>query len=284
MSFKRTFSQAGLYQQPVRTVSLPMGYAPRVGRFTTRRKVRRGKGLKSVVAKAIHRIEEKKESNIYSLNTNLPPVNNAGWTASSIRLSPGTGGFSIPQGTGQGTRIGNKIRVSKAWVKGVIHPLPYDAGTNPNPLPQEVRMLIFKDKFKSTEQPAAVALDLFQQGSTSIGPQNDLVDTILDPNRDRYQIYHDQVLKVGYASANGTGGVPGQQFSANNDFSYNVKYSVDITNFLPKNIIYNDADADPMSDGLWMIFLPVAANGLSLTASTVNLTQAWTANLEFTDA
>lgn len=236
------------------------------------------------VRKVVEKGEEHKEQQLYSLNTPLPPSSNGGWTASSIELSPGTVGFPIPQGAGQGQRIGNQIKTRKAWVKGVIHPLPYDATTNINPLPTEIRMVIFKDKFNRTGQPASVALDFFQTGSTSVGPQNDLADTILDFNRDRYQIYHDQVLKVGTASYAGSGALPTFQNFANNDFSYNVKFNVNITKFLPAVIQYNDGGTQPMSDSLWMIFLPVQAGGGAFGATQIATSMSWSAVFHYTDA
>ena len=136
-------------------------------------------GLKQWLTGLLLGLEEKKESNVYSLNTPLPSTGNAGWTASSISIAPSSTGFVIPNGTGQGNRIGNRITTKRAWVKGILHQNIYDAVTNPQPLPVQVRMLIFKDKFNKSGQPAAVALDLFQTGSTAIGPQNDLVDIIL---------------------------------------------------------------------------------------------------------
>lgn len=236
------------------------------------------------VRKIVERTEEHKEQQLYSLNTPLPPVNAAGWTGSSIQLSPGTTGFPIPQGTGQGQRVGNQIRTRKAWVKGVLHILAYDAATNINPLPTEVRMFIFKDKFNRTGQPPAPALDLFQTGSTSIGPQNDLVDMILDFNRDRYQIYHDEILKVGTAAYEGTGALPTFQNFTNNDFSLNAKFSVDITKFLPSVIQYNDAGTQPMSDSLWMMFIPVQAGGGQFGATQISTAMSWSAAFYFTDA
>lgn len=274
------------------------GYFPRKsGRFinanysmsrprgsTTRRYRRSPKALKALVNKVVDRNEERKESNIYSLGTPIIPTSNASWAASSVRLCPGTSGFPIPNGTGQGNRIGNRITVKKAWVKGIIHPTIHDNVTNPLPQPMQIRMLIFKDKFRPTTQPSALSLDLFQTGSSSIGPQNDLVDCILDPNRDRYQVYHDQILKLGTSNYEGTGASPTQQFWANNDFSYNVKFNVDITRFLPKHIVFNDVETDPMSDGLWMIFLPVRAAGNSFPSTTLPANLAFSANIEYTDA
>lgn len=251
---------------------------------TMRRYRPRTGGIKAMVNRAVARTEEKKEQQQYSLNTPLPPSNNAGWTASSICISPRSNGFIIPQGAGQGQRIGNVIRTKSAWVKGIIYPLPYDVATNINPIPTELRMLIFKDKFNRTGQPAAVALDLFQTGSTAIGPQNDLADMILAVNKDRYQIYHDEILKVGNSNYSGTGSVAALQSFTNNDFGYNCQFNVDITKYLPKVVTYNDGSNDPMSDSLWMIFMPVQGGGGQFGSTQISTAMSWTADYKYTDA
>lgn len=253
-----------------------------VRRVYKKRKV--PKAFKAVVENALARNEEKKETNLYSLNHPIVPINAAGWTASSICLSPSIAGYNIAQGTGQGQRVGNRIRVKKSWVKGIIHPSAYNASTNPNPAPYQIRMLIFKDKFAPTSQPAAVALDLFQSGSTSIPPQNDLADCILDINRDRYQVYHDEILKMGPAANQGSGTDVAFAQYMNNDFSFNCKFEVDVTKFLPKTIVFNDASLSAMTDSLWMIFLPCLANGGAIGASVNAITMSWTSVLNYTDA
>lgn len=250
---------------------------------TLRRYKSTGKSLKAMINRAVNRTEEKKESNLYSLNQPLPSVAAAGWTGSSISIAPSSTGFVIPNGTGQGNRIGNIIRTKRAFVKGILHQNAYSA-TNLQPLPVQVRMLIFKDKFNKSGQPAAVALDLFQTGSTSIGPQNDLVDQILDINKDRYQVYHDSVMKLGFAAYNGTGTLPDFQGFTNNDFSLNCEFNIDITDFLPKRIMYNDTSAAPMNDNLWMIFIPSVATGSILPAASTLVNMSWSATYEYTDA
>ena len=111
-------------------------------------------------------------------------------------------------------------------------------------------MILFKDKFNKSSQPSAVGIDLFQSGVYCFAPQNDLADMVLDLNRDRYQIYHDEKFKVGTSNFQGTGNIAGFQFFANNDFKYNCEFYVDCTKFLPKTITYNDASSSPMSDTL----------------------------------
>lgn len=240
--------------------------------------------LATAIKTVVSREEEHKESTLYSLNTPLPPVSNGGWTASSISIAPSSTGFVIPQGTGQGNRIGNQIRTRKAVVRGIINPTVYDGTTNTQPMPTQIRMLIFKDKFNKTGQPAAVALDLFNTGSTSVGPQNDLVDMILDVNTDRYTVYADRVLKVGNANYGGSGSLAIWQSMTNNDFSFNASFSVDITKFLPSVVTYNDSASAPMSDNLWMIFLPVQATGGATGATQIVNTLTWMATYNYTDA
>lgn len=242
------------------------------------------KGLLAMVNRQIAKTEEKKESCQYSLNTPLPVSVNSGWVTSSIPICPYATGFTISQGVGQGQRVGNQIRTKKCWVKGILHPTDYNATTNPQPLPFSVRMLIFKDKFNKSSQPSAVGIDLFQNGSTVLPPQNDLADMVLDINRDRYQVYHDEVLKVGFAGYGGSGALAIFQNFVNNDFSFNAEFNVDVTKFLPKTITYNDVSTSPMGDTLWMIFLPVAANGSQLLANNTGLTMSWSAVYQYTDA
>lgn len=258
------------------------------GRFPMRKaykgRPKTSKNFAKAVRKVVERTEELKETQFNFQATNLPPSNASSWTSSSMQISPGTSGFQIFQGPAQGERIGNQIRTRKAWVRGVMHIMPYDASVNSQPIPTEVRMLIFKDKFNRTSRPSAVAIDLFQQGSTSIGPQNDLVDMILDVNRDRYQVYHDQILKVGTSAYAGTGTLPSFQSFANNDFSLNAKFNVDITKFLPSVVQYNDNTSQPMSDSLWMIFLPVQAGGGQFGSTQVTTQMSWVAGYSYTDA
>lgn len=243
-----------------------------------------GGSFAAKVKKVVERDMEHKESNVYSVNTPLPSTANAGWTASSISIAPSSTGFVIPQGTGQGNRIGNQITTKKAVVKGILHQNIYDAGTNGIPLPVQVRMLIFKDKFNKAGQPAAVSLDLFQTGSTSIGPTNDLVDMILEVNKDRYQVYHDEIMKLGFANYAGTGVNANFQSFANNDYSLNCEFSVDITKFIPKNIMYNDGGAAPMNDNLWMIFIPAQSVGGIIAANSTLLNMSWSAYYHYIDA
>lgn len=284
--FKRKFNAEGYYADrgAYRMVNAGGGRSTTLRRGTTRRYKGVSKPFKAMVNRAIARTEEKKESQLYSINTPLPSVANAGWTASSISIAPSSTGFVIPNGTGQGNRIGNVIRTKKAVIKGILHQNTYDATTNSQPQPVQVRMLIFKDKFNKSGQPAAVALDLFQTGSTAVGPANDLADQMLDVNKDRYQVYHDQTFKLGFANFGGLGNNTSFQSFSNNDFQLNCEFEVDVTKFIPKTIMYNDTAAAPMTDNLWMIFIPSFAAGGTMPANSTACNMSWSGSYQYTDA
>ena len=146
------------------------GRIPVRPRMAMRKYARRTPAKKSLV-KLIKRVatstEEKKESNQYSLNTPLPPSNNAGWTTSSIPICPFATGFIIPQGVGQGQRVGNQIRTQKCMVRGILHPTTFEATTNNQPLPYEVRMVLFKDKFFRSDSPRQSPSTCFRTGQPS---------------------------------------------------------------------------------------------------------------------
>lgn len=284
--YKRKFDAEGYYADrgAYRMVNAGGGRSSTIRRGTTRRYKAVSQPFKAMVNRAIARTEEKKESQLYSINTPIPSTASAGWTASSISIAPSSTGFVIPNGTGQGNRIGNVIRTKRAVIKGILHQNIYNATTNPQPQPVEVRMLIFKDKFNPSAQPAAVALDLFQTGSTAAGPANDLADMMLDVNLDRYQVYHDQIFKLGFANNGGLGTNTSFQSFSNNDFKINCSFSVDITKFLPKTITYNDTSPAPMNNNLWMIFLPAFASGGVIPADSTLVNMSWSGSYQFTDA
>ena len=111
---KRKFSYNGdgvfADRGAVRQVTAGGGRSSTLRVGTMRRYRPKASGIKAMVNRAVARTEEKKESNVYSLEYPLPSTLNAGWTASSISIAPSSTGFVIPQGTGQGNRIGNHIR------------------------------------------------------------------------------------------------------------------------------------------------------------------------------
>lgn len=168
----------------------------------------------------------------------------------------------VSQGVGQGQRVGNTIKTRKLMFKGTVFPLGYDAITNTQPVPQQIKMWIFYDKILPTQNPTPRGNgDFFQNGSGTATFSNTLMDMWRPHNKDRYVVLATRVFKVGYEDFEGAGGVQAQGWMSNNDFKMNQNFSIDLTKHYPKIVKFNDNQFLPTTRGLWCMIQPVWANG-----------------------
>jgi len=261
-----------------------LGYAGR-GVPTRRYKTQKvSKPLKIAIERVITRNEEKKTNNFYSNGNSIQGVAGGGWSTSPIPICPNSTGFQIPQGTGQGQRIGNQIKVKKMILKVILQANPYNLTTNPTPQPFQCRMILMKDKLGPTSTPTNLTTELFNSSSTSIGPTNDLVDMLLPINKDRYQIYFDEVIKVGPQFYTGSGQNANYGSGSNNDFLLNPLIEVDCTKFIPSKVQFDDTSSNPTSHGLWLLFIPANSDGTAILSTTVVGGYTYSTELDFTDA
>ena len=176
------------------------------------------------------------------------------------------------QGVGQGDRIGNSIRIIKSVIKGVIYPLPYGGATNPLPTPMEVRAVYLTNRQVPQANPTNG--NFFQGGDTTYGLTGTMFDMVGDINRDINTVYKDKVYKIG-TSIGGPAAQGGQAtyaFHANNDFKYNVKFTQDITKFMPKVVHFNDNSTTPQEKYVWLrLFAADADNSASAATEPVSI-------------
>lgn len=217
-------------------------------------------GVKNYVKRAIHSSIENKSVQINFGNSfgniNESPDMNA------YPMCPLSLFWTIPIGTRQGERIANVIKTRKVMLNYVLRPLPYSATSNPQPNPCEVQLML--GYVKNTPCFAPIAGDfaqLFQSGSSTSAPVGSLRDLISVINTDYWVIKKRWTHKVGYASSEGTGANPGNQFQANNDFKLNYVKRLDITKFIPKTHIFNDGSAMTNTKNLFLMYQAVAADG-----------------------
>lgn len=245
--------------------------------------VARKSGIKAMISQAINRATETKVAR-YNFTGDLGYYNGTVWSATNqFPITPYTGYLSIIQGTGQADRIGNAIRPYRVTLTFSINPKSYDAAANPLPVPHNIRMLILKKKDVGTGTLLTTLPSLLQAGNTSLNPQSNMTDVVNSINTDLYTVYHDEVIKVGYAESNGTGGAAVTQYFANNDYKYCVLKKLDITKYYPKRVSFNDAGgiAQTSETGLYMAFLPCRADGSTPAAGNAQLPLAIWGNLEF---
>lgn len=243
------------------------------------------KALKRVIRKEITRAAEKKTIQAFNYGRTIYVSGSANFPQNVIDLGPSSS-MVINQGTGQGSRIGNKIQTQSLKMRGTITPLCWNTTTNPNPRPLQVKMVFFYDKSDPNALPA-VGTNFFQDGNSFKGFQDDLVDMWAPFNTDRYRICATRTFKLGYAAYGGTASSAANQTAhqvfANNDFKYNCNFNIDLTKMYPKKVIYNDTGGSPTSRGLFVLFYFAAADGSFLTNTWEMCSAQWMQTYTYTD-
>jgi hypothetical protein len=241
--------------------------------------------LKLMIRKEIARNIEDKHANFVNLGHNNVPSTATTAASLVVPVSPQVTGISILQGTSQGARVGNAIKIKKATLRGTIQALAQSATTNTFPKPMYVMMFLFYDKLNRTITPDPFASnDFFQFGGTSADFRNDLVDNWADVNSDRWAVLYRKNFRVGYAYYGGTGGVATEQYYANNDFKYNQNFSIDITKHLVTHVKFNDNNADPTTRGLWCMWVPINADGTAIGSTEIPSRVQFSVDYKYEDA
>lgn len=257
MSFKRarTMSFDPYY---VGSQATQIGYsaASRGGagrrRKTMKKTAKKDKALatKAYVKRVLDSRIEDKEQNFdnvidfagYFLNTSLD----------AVYIGPDTSSYLIAQGTGQGDRLGNVIKVKKCILKYYLTPIKQNDALNPLPTPQLVRVWIGNIRSNLAEIPNATTIaELYAGGNTSF-PPNETVDDMMAPvNADKFIEKYTCVHKVGHAIYSGA--LTAFSGYANNDFSESTFATVDCTKFFKSKLYFNDNNLQTDSNlFMWM--------------------------------
>lgn len=266
-----------------------------INRKTSNRAARRGKtgaltGQESRIIQLINQqlrvsrpLPEVKTFSCGSAAQNIGAYNSSAFSGSGVALSPYTGFCAIVQGTGQGARLGNRIEIKKVRFRGSIKERAYNVTTNPTPIPQYVRMLVLTDVDNYNTFPLP-GNDFFQFGSSSTVPDGTMNDIFADVNKDRWTVYHDQVFKVGYAVAGGTGVQVGSQSFSNNDFLLSADFDIDVTKYMPKMYDFDDNSSQPKTKCVSVYFFSVPYDGFVTSSAVIPCNLAYHLTVDFTDA
>lgn len=259
-----------------------------VKRVYKRRAAPKRRMIKKVVQQVLSKRVEKKKINRVDLEHPLqgvaPAVNFD--TNNIIALGCQTGGHAIIQGVGQSQRIGNKIRITKATIKGTIVANQYNAVTNPNPVPIVVKMVFFFAKTDPNTQPTpAFSADYYDFNNTVNGFRNDLVDQWAAINTEKYKVMGVRTFKLGFSTLDKVGpGVSGTTNYANNDFKYNASFSVDYTKWIPRTQVFRDNNIDSSSRQLYAMWIVSSATGGNITDGTYPAGTQFSMDMEYEDA
>lgn len=265
---------------------------PRKKRFAKKRAAgvakRRGNiAMRRLIQSEIAREIENKDTQSYNLSKNIVSSSSPTFQDNVIQLGPNnnaTEPMPILQGVGVNSRVGNKIKTKYLMFKGTVVPLPYEATTNPQPVPMQVKMVIFYDKTTPTQEPQP-ASNMFQMQGANAGFYNDLTDLWRPYNTDRYRILTTRTFKLGFSSFTPTtGGVPTLGNVANNDFKMNQNFRINLTKYYPKHVRFDENTGDPSTRGLWCLFYVTSSTGNALTPSTAPCNVQWMVDYRYEDA
>jgi hypothetical protein len=222
------------------------------------------------------------EKKCKSISSSSYVLGYGGGSVLNIQLTPNTGYLAISQGTGQGDRIGNRIRPTKAMFRGMLYPKAYDATYNAAMVPYDVRLTVLKNKVN----PVGTSPDtstLFQSGDTVAAPTGGLSDMMSPFNLDANIAFTSRRCKVGTAGYTGTGAFAAGQYYQNNDYKLNQAIEIDLLPYIPTTIDYLDTSTTPSSYSLYLNVLIAAANG-AISSELRPLQMDWTIIYEYVDA
>lgn len=217
------------------------------------------KSLRRQIDLQLRRAAETKEnkvtgerSMVWSSGTNVFNTRNV-FTSADI-LS------AISQGTGQASRIGNRIRMTKLDFSFMVFAKSSAAaGLH---LPVDVVMYIFSDKLNPTSQSVQSIVDsfsgsgaspyFFQSGNGTSGQGGTITDQLLRVNEDRFTLHKKKIFKIATSTVTNW---------HNNDYKCSRKFKVNLAKYMPKNVVWSDANNTVLnSRQVWVVFLPVIAN------------------------
>lgn len=199
-----------------------------------------------------------------------------------IPLIPTSTSTPLIQGIGNSDRIGNEIRIKKATLKLTLYPTNYDATLNPQPEPFDVRLIILHAKNNPTN--LIVSSTFFDQNNSTSSPQDDLQDQLSNINKDVYVVNRDKHYKIGSAINSASGVNQAWQHFANNDYKRNQMITLDVTNALPKSIVWDDTDTTPTSFQPNAVILISKANGVGLSADIEPIKYFMEMTIQYYDA
>lgn len=238
------------------------------------------------IQKKMRKLKFEQKEKRYSQNTLINNTNSGGNACDSnvYNLMPNATTLAISQGTGQGDRIGNKIKITRAILR--FNLMPVQDSVNNQSVPVIVRTMFIYDKLNPTAAPTPNANgDFFQNGNSTGDFAGDLTDLTRPINTDRYCVHHVRDYKVGWSSyAAGAGADPAQQYYMNNDFKMLVKRTVNYNKYIVHNLTYNDTNNAPINRGLWFFCYAVICSPITTPTLNYNMSRIiFNYELKYTD-
>lgn len=229
-------------------------------RRVIRRRAKVSKKIKSYVKRAIHRNIENKDHIAYAANQTVQS-----WGTS-------TQGFSIPlintlaQGTTDGTRIGNQVKVVRGQLKATMNLKPYDATSNAGAMPVWIKLFVVRSLSHMALESSLPNYDIFFKGNaTYLDWQGNCLDLDLPVNPDEFRVLMTKQFKLGIGAINS--GFRYDGWADNSPMC--KKFTINWGKYVRKQLKFNDSANTPTNDNLYLVVQAVYADGSSTTGKQV---------------
>ena len=234
------------------------------------------KAVKTYVKKAIHTSQENKLWVRYATADTITTAG-AGSNPEFINLVP----YPSQSTTGtQFQRIGNKIKVVKAFIRGHVSLKPYSSTLNPKVGPIMIKMWLVRNKSINSGDISltSCSTNFFEAQTTFTGFQGNLLDMELTNNKEDWIVYKTKTFELGTTGIN-TSVNPGIAVDNSN---YIRPFYFSYGKHLRKQLNYDVNGNAPTNTNLFLITQAVYADGSSTAVDAAQYTYAL--RCEFEDA
>lgn len=234
------------------------------------------KQVRQVAQREYHRMVEDKEVRslitnklLYSF-ANQPVPANSGFFAQNILDCSQVWG-SIPQGTGEGSRVGNQIRCTKFTYDAIISVPLTEEYVNQGPFHVKLWVISsrFNDQNASVQEVyesmcSTISNNFFDNGNAAQGMSGALIDHLMPVNLDRWRVHTTRTMKVGNSEAIEVG-----TYRGNNDFKALCNVHIDLLKYMPKLLKYNDTSTTLFNKKLFIVYEILGCGG-NVISDTLN--------------
>jgi len=230
--------------------------------------------VKTYVKKAISRAAEKKVFIQFGANQSIQAA--AGTNPIAQYILP-----QIGQGSSNSTRVGNRIKITSGYVRGFCNLLPFNAVSNPNPLPLKVKVWLCSNRKINSNNIAStnIANDFFEINGATTGFQGNMLDMVLSENKDVWQIWDSITLSLGTSNVTSTGPVSTGSYADGSPMSSAFYFNL---SKICTALKYDDSTSVPTNRNLFLVFTTVNSDG-SADAALIPAEYHYQVRYEYTD-
>ena len=235
------------------------------------------KAVKSYVKRAIHSNIENKLWNRFASNETITTA--AASNPEYINLVPYPSQSTTAT---QYTRIGNRIKVMKAYIKGFVNLRPYSSTLNPLVGPLYVKMWLcrYKELNCADISLTNISTNFFEGVAGSTSFQGNMLDMSLTNNKDDWIIYKTKTFELGTTATGPSTGFYGATWNDNSRMTKPFYFSYG--KHLRKQLQFDVNGNAPTNTNLFLVTQVVYADG---SASAVDAAEYhYTIRAEFEDA